>query len=128
MKITLCGSTRFMEQYHAWNRWLTLQGHAVYSVAGSAKDGWNITDDEKETLDLVHLVKILNSDAILVINCLLSPEDPFGEFDAGPLYTGESTKREIKWAEMLGRMVTYTSYVQVKDQLKAVDWNRCRTL
>ncbi|KKL03738.1 hypothetical protein LCGC14_2623130 [marine sediment metagenome] len=26
MKITLCGSTRFMDQYHAWNRWLALQG------------------------------------------------------------------------------------------------------
>lgn len=107
MKITLCGSTRFIEQYNAWNRWLALQGHTVYSVAGSAKHGWEITNDEKETLDLVHLNKILNSDAILVINCELVPGDDIQLYDK-PLYVGESTRREIKWAKLLGKIVRAT--------------------
>jgi len=114
MKITLCGSTRFTDQYIAWNRYLTLRGHVVYSVAGSAKHGWEITDDGKETLDLVHLLKILNSDTILVINCLLLPEDatlPRADrtVAVGAMYTGVSTKREIKWAKMLSKKVKYTS-------------------
>lgn len=114
MKITLCGSTRFMEQYGAWNRWLALQSHVVYSVAGSVKDAWDITDVEKETLDLVHLAKILNSDLILVINCLLLPKDttlPKQDriLATGEIYTGMSTKREIKWAKMLSKKVMYTS-------------------
>ncbi len=117
MKITLCGSTRYMEQYDAWNRWLALRGHVVYSVAGSAKHGWEITADEKETLDLVHLLKILNSDAILVVDCILLPEDitlPSSEriLGEGEPYVGESTKREIKWTELLGRRVMFTSYPQ----------------
>lgn len=121
MKITLCGSTRFMGQYHAWNRWLTLQGHVVYSVATSVKDDFKPTYDEKETLDLIHLVKILNSETILVINCLRMPGDykynVSGEkwdlLTEG--YIGESTKREVKWAKLNRKKSMYTDHCEPQD-------------
>lgn len=100
MRITLCGSTRFMEQFHAWNRWLALHGHSVYSVATSVKGDFQPTEEEKETLDLVHFDKIINSDTILVIDQPWNPEDVRSrdpETNAIP-YIGESTSREIKWA------------------------------
>ena len=120
MKITLCGSTRFISEYATWNQYLTLRRHVVYTVAGSAKHGWEITEDEKETLDLVHLVKILNSDAILVINCRLLPNGLSGsreerDFAAGETYIGDSTRREIKWAKILSKKVSYTSSVGGSD-------------
>ena len=121
MKITLCGSTRFMDQYHAWNRWLSLQGHVVYSVATSIKGDFDPTDDEKETLDLVHLLKILNSDAILVIDCLRMPEDYKYNVDREKwdllteTYTGESTRREIKWAKINYKENVYTNSCQLHD-------------
>ena len=112
MKITLCGSTRFMEQYHAWNKWLALQGHVVYSVSTSVKGEWQPTDEEKETLDLVHLRKILESDAILVINCTLLPNEQRLKQGGPPeTYEGESTMREVKWARILDKQVHYTSYL-----------------
>ena len=117
MKITLCGSTRFMEQYHAWNQWLALQRNTVYSVSTSVKDNFAPTDDEKETLDLVHLDKILNSDAILVINCLRGPNDEKFHSDMTEErwellteeYIGESTRREIKWAKIKNKHIAYSS-------------------
>ncbi|KKM07495.1 hypothetical protein LCGC14_1733360 [marine sediment metagenome] len=115
MKITLCGSTRFIEQFHAWNRWLALQGHVVYSVAVvTTAVASDVTNDEKETLDLVHLVKILNSDAILVIDCLRWPDDHKYNVTKEKwellteTYVGESTAREIKWAKLQYKLITYT--------------------
>ena len=116
MKITLCGSTRFMEQYNAWNRWLTVQGHVVYSVcAVTTIVASDVTDDEKETLDLVHLIKILNSDTILVINCLRQPDDHKYNVSRDKwallteTYIGESTRREVKWAKMNRKVSMYTA-------------------
>ncbi len=108
MKITLCGSTRFIEIFREWNKWLALQGHTVYSVATSVKGDFTPTVGEKETLDLVHLYKIVNSDEILVINCLLRPH-MIPDVGPGPKYIGESTRREIKWARILNRRVRYIS-------------------
>lgn len=92
-KITLCGSTKFMDKFNEMNVKLTLRGHTVYSVATSQKSNTEITDDDKLRLDAVHMAKILNSDEILVLNV-----------DG---YIGESTKREIYFAEAVGKRVTY---------------------
>ena len=105
MRITLCGSTRFKTHFEEWNHKLAISGHTVYSLSlfareesDKGKDGYlTITDQEKITLDLVHLDKILNSDAIVVI-------------DVGG-YTGFSTKREIQWARMQGKKVYWISPV-----------------
>ena len=111
MRITLTGSTRFMDQYNAWNRWLTLRGLVVYSVATSVKHDFVPTDDEKETLDLVHLLKIYNSEAVLVIDCTRMPLD-ISDVQITDAYIGDSTRREIKWAKMLGKAVEYTSWAK----------------
>ena len=93
-KITLCGSTRFMDLYHEANLKLTLAGHLVYSVATSVKGDFEPTMEEKCKLDIVHLMKIDASDTILVIT------DKSG-------YAGESTTREIIYARARGKMVYY---------------------
>lgn len=95
MKITLCGSARFEEYFKFWNEMLSLYGHTVYtlSVYPSQKEvgkDW-YSEEEKVTLDQVHLDKISNSEAILVLN-------PFA-------YIGESTLREIKFALQTGKEV-----------------------
>lgn len=100
MKITLCGSTRFIDAFAEWNRRLTLAGHVVYALSmhgrqvadiGKPVDLQVVTDKDKVVLDLAHLAKIEESDAILVLN-------------VGGYY-GESTTREIAWARMRGKAV-----------------------
>lgn len=93
MRITLCGSVRFESAWLEWNRKLTLAGHIVYSVCAiGARD---YTEIEKNKLDVVHMGKIDNSDAILVL-------------DVGG-YVGESTRREIFYAQMREKGVYYLS-------------------
>ena len=99
MIITLCGSTRFMEAFGDWNVILTKAGHVVYTVCTSFKGDALLNhnpvmgdeDETKRRFDLIHLQKISNSDAILVLNV-----------DG---YYGESTRREIEWARMNRKQV-----------------------
>ena len=96
MKITLCGSARFEEDFHKANLLLTLRGHTVYGLAiyPSAKGGehkW-YSEYEKILLDLAHLRKISESDAIAVV---------------GDGYIGFSTSREILWAQSLEKAIYY---------------------
>jgi hypothetical protein len=98
MRITLCGSAKFEEEFHEWNEKLTLLGtHVVYGLAvlpswkGGQKDWY--TEEQKLKLDTVHLMKILNSDAIVVLN--------------RNNYIGESTRREIAWATSIGKPAFY---------------------
>lgn len=94
MKITLCGSAKFEEDYKWWNRELSLRGNIVYSLAVYPSDAgeknW-YTPDQKLMLDGVHLGKIQHSDAIVVLN-----------IDG---YIGDSTKKEIEYAQQLGKQV-----------------------
>lgn len=90
MKICLCGSTRFKREWQAANERLTRAGHVVYSVAVmSHADGVELDADTKETLDLVHLRKVEESDAVVLVT------DSSG-------YYGDSTRRELKWASIKG--------------------------
>lgn len=97
MKITLCGSARFEEYFKFWNEMLSLYGHTVYTLSvypsqkEAGKDWYN--EEEKITLDQVHLDKIFNSEAILVLN-------PFA-------YLGDSTLREVEFAEKHGKQVFF---------------------
>jgi|SRR6185369_2390554 len=114
MKITLCGSARFEDLFHAWDKKLTLLGHVVYGLAvypsfmGNQKEWY--TAEEKTKLDLAHLAKIENSDCILVLN----PEG----------YIGESTAREILWAQLQGKMVYYLEVTKAgqEDSSELTDW------
>lgn len=94
MRYTLCGSTKFRNAFKATEWLLTKAGHIVYTVVvfGHA-EGLNHTREDKEMLDAAHLGKIACSDAILVI-------------DVGG-YIGESTRKEILFAQRIGKMVKY---------------------
>lgn len=93
--ITLCGSTRFKEQYLEAQKRLTLEGNIIISVGLFGHSG----DDEtwepgiKEMLDNMHKRKIDMADAIYVINV------------GG--YIGESTRSEIEYAKSHGKEVFY---------------------
>ena len=100
--ITLCGSTRFREQFAKAQKDLTLQGYIVISVGlyGHAGDQevWENMDEgtltkTKEMLDDMHKRKIDMADEIFVVNV------------GG--YVGDSTKSEIKYAHEHGKVVRY---------------------
>ena len=65
--ITLCGSTRFKEEFIKAQKDLTLQGNIVISVGlfGHSGDNEVWTDDTKEMLDDMHKRKIDMADEIL---------------------------------------------------------------
>ncbi|CAI9404259.1 hypothetical protein [Nocardioides sp. T2.26MG-1] len=89
--VCLCGSARFLAEMRAANRELTLAG--VIVVAPSEADA-SPTPDQKAVLDALHLHKIDLADRVLVVN-------PGG-------YVGESTRREIAYAQAAGKPVTFT--------------------
>jgi len=91
--ITLCGSTRFKEQFLEAQKRLTLEGNIVISVGlfGHSGDEEVWTPGTKEMLDNMHKRKIDMADAIYVIN-------PGG-------YIGESTRSEIEYAKANGKKV-----------------------
>jgi len=94
--ITLCGSTRFRKEFEEINKKLTLEGNIVISVAWfSHSDDQTPTFDQKDLLDVVHLRKIDISDEIYVI-----------DVDG---YIGESTRKEIEYAQSKGKVIRYLS-------------------
>lgn len=97
--ITLCGSTRFKDEFIKAQKDLTLQGNIVISVGlfGHSGDNEVWTDDTKEMLDDMHKRKIDMADEIFVINV------------SG--YIGESTKSEIEYAKRNGKIVRYLQEV-----------------
>ena len=97
--VTLCGSTRFKEQFMEAQKQLTLEGCIVISVGlfGHSGDADVWKPGVKEMLDDMHLRKIDLADEIFVINV------------GG--YIGESTRREIAYAEKTGKKVNYLEYL-----------------
>ena len=93
--ITLCGSTRFKEQFLEAQKRLTLEGNIVISVGlfGHSGDDEVWTPGTKEMLDNMHKRKIDMADAIYVINV------------GG--YIGSSTRSEIEYAEKHGKTIMY---------------------
>jgi len=93
--ITLCGSTKFKEQYLEAQKRLTLDGNIVISVGlfGHSGDNEVWTEGTKAMLDDMHLRKIDMADEIFVINV------------GG--YVGESTRSEIEYALKNGKAVRY---------------------
>ena len=93
--ITLCGSTKFKEQYLEAQKRLTLEGNIVISVGlfGHSGDDEVWTEGTKAMLDDMHLKKIDMADEVFVINV------------GG--YIGSSTRNEIKYAIDHGKEVRY---------------------
>ena len=93
--ITLCGSTRFKEQFLEAQKRLTLAGNIVISVGlfGHSGDDEVWTEGTKEMLDDMHKRKIDMADGIYVINV------------GG--YIGSSTRSEIEYAKAKGKTIIY---------------------
>ncbi len=100
--ITLCGSTRFKDEFLRVQKELTLQGNIVISVGlfGHSGDAevWENMDEgtltkTKEMLDNMHKRKIDMADEIFVINV------------GG--YIGDSTKSEIEYAKSTNKKVNF---------------------
>lgn len=93
--ITLCGSTRFKDEFLEAQKRLTLEGNIVISVGlfGHSGDDEVWTEGVKDMLDRQHLAKIDLADEIFVVNV------------GG--YIGDSTRREIAYAEYKGKSITY---------------------
>lgn len=89
--VCICGSTRFVDEMRVANRDLTFAG--VIVVAPGEADA-EITSEQKTALDTLHLRKIDLADRVLVVN-------PGG-------YIGESTRREIAYAQATGKPVSFT--------------------
>jgi len=94
--ITLCGSTKFKDEFQFWYKELSLHGNVVMTVTSfSHAENERLPRTQKLVADLLHLRKISMSDMIFVI-------------DVGK-YIGESTEREIMFAEMQKKQVYYLS-------------------
>lgn len=93
--ITLCGSTRFKEQFLEAQKRLTLEGNIVISVGlfGHSGDNEVWTEGTKEMLDDMHKRKIDMADGIYVINV--------------NGYIGSSTRSEIAYARKKGKQVLF---------------------
>ncbi len=91
--ITLCGSTRFKDDFEQINKELTLQGNIVISVAFFCHSGDVITENQKILLDKIHKSKIDIADTVYIIN------------KNG--YIGNSTKSEIEYAKSKGKEIIY---------------------
>ena len=93
--ITLCGSTKFKNEFLEIQKKLTLEGNIVISVGlfGHSGDNEVWAPGTKEMLDDMHKRKIDMADEIFVINV--------------NGYIGESTKSEIDYAKEKGKIINY---------------------
>ena len=105
--VTLCGSTRFKDEFMEAQKRLTLEGNIVISVGLFGHSGdqevWENMDEgtltkTKEMLDDMHKRKIDMADEIYVINV------------GG--YIGSSTRSEIDYAKAAGKPVRYLEEIQ----------------
>lgn len=94
--ITLCGSTKFKEQFREAEAALTWEGNIVISL-GFFEQSENIklTNEHEMKLEALHRKKIDMCDEILVIDV--------------HHYIGKSTAKEIDYAKSNGKRIRYYS-------------------
>ena len=112
--ITLCGSTRFKDEFMEVQKRLTLEGNIVISVGLFGHSGdqevWENMDEgtltkTKEMLDDMHKRKIDMADEIFVISV------------GG--YIGDSTRSEIQYAKDHNKKVNYLNRYSKEDCVMA---------
>ena len=105
--ITLCGSTKFKDEFLIEQKRLTLEGNIVISVGlfGHNGDDEVWTENIKKMLDDMHKRKIDMADEIFVIN------------KNG--YIGSSTKSEIEYALKSNKKVNYMEYYCIRSLRKS---------
>lgn len=108
--ITLCGSTKFKQEFLNVNKWLTLQENVVISVGLFGQvDNEPILIEEKDLLDKIHFAKIDLANEIFVI-------DVNG-------YIGNSTRNEIEYATKQGKNIRYLSKEKDDFEMWLITWN-----
>lgn len=100
--ITLCGSSKFKDEFLKVQKELSLKGYLVLSLGLFGHSGDDEAWAKKDLLDQIHKQKIDKSFAIFVI-----------DVDG---YVGKSTKSEIEYAINQGKTVYFYSH----DDLEAV--------
>lgn len=113
--VTLCGSTKFKDEFEKINEQLTMKGFIVLSCGVFAHaHNISLSECDKVSLDRLHLDKIMMSDLVYVIN-----KDG---------YIGVSTKNEIEFAIKIGKKIVFLENTEVKinkvnEQKKTIsDW------
>lgn len=102
--VCLCGSTRFSKAFHEANLRETLAGKIVLSIGCDFKSDTDLliagqlTEADKQRLDELHLRKIDLADEVLILNV-----------DG---YIGESTAREISYAQTHGKHIRYLETIK----------------
>ena len=92
--ITLCGSTKFKDEFEKVAKRLTLDGNIVLTpTIFSKSDGGSLSSTELDTLVNIHKEKISMCDEIYVIN------------KCG--YIGRHTRKEIEYAKSKNKIVRY---------------------
>jgi hypothetical protein len=93
--VTLCGSTKFKDEFINIMEELTLCGHVVISlgVFGHADKKYDDILEKKDLLDDIHRQKIDMADIVYIINV--------------NGYIGESTRNEINYAKKQGKVIMY---------------------
>lgn len=92
--VTLCGSMRFFPQMLQVAAELTTRGMIVISPFVVVDPEHQATSREKRALDELHRAKIRLAETIVVVT-------------DGAYYVGESTQREIDYANQLGKEVVF---------------------
>lgn len=92
-QVVLCGSTRFYQAFQEANLRETLVGNIVLSIGCDTKADRDLSlgSVDKMALDVLHLYKIDLADEVLVLNV------------GG--YIGASTRREVKYAYQLDKLI-----------------------
>ena len=92
--ITMCGSTKFKEEFEKCIRQLTLEGNIVINIStfwrGESRE---LNDEVIKMFQDMHFARIDMADAIAVVN-----------YDD---YIGESTSKEIEYATEHGKEIIY---------------------
>lgn len=92
--ITLCGSTKFKNEFEIIAKELTLRGHIVLNLGCFEQtDGGNYNEYQRRMFEKMHKARIDISTAIMVVN----KDD----------YIGESTQQEIDYAKATHKDVYY---------------------
>ena len=93
--ITLCGSTKFKDEFMKLQEELTLKGNIVLnlSIFFHSEKNSKLDEDTIQLLSNMHMQKIDMCDEIFVVNV--------------NGYIGQSTKKEIEYAKKLGKKISY---------------------
>jgi len=99
--VCLCGSTRFSQAFHEANLRETLAGKIVLSIGCDFKSDTDLlladelTVEDKQRLDELHLRKIDLADEVLILNV----GGYVGESTANEAYYAASQGKRVRWLE-----------------------------